>query len=98
MPKSSGFRRKTRSLLTRKHGSRSGPIPDIYLRDYRVGDRVVVIIEPSVHRGMPHRRYNGLVGRILERRGRGYILEVFQGDKPKKISVMPDHIRPLVEA
>jgi large subunit ribosomal protein L21e len=96
VPKSSGYRRKTRNLLTRRRGARSGPSPDIYLRDYRVGERVMVIIEPSVQRGMPHRRYNGLVGEILEKRGRGYILQVYQGDKPKKISVMPDHLRPLV--
>ncbi len=96
MPKSSGFRRKTRSLLTRVRGARSGPEPDIYLQDYKVGDKVVVIIEPSVQRGMPHRRYNGLMGEILEKRGSGYILQVYQGGKPKKLSVMPDHLRPLV--
>lgn len=82
--------------MTKPRGSRSGPSPDIYLREYKVGEKVQVIIEPSVHKGMPHRRYNGLVGEIVEKRGSGYILRVFQGDKPKEISVMPDHIRPLV--
>jgi large subunit ribosomal protein L21e len=81
--------------MTRPRGSRSGPSPDIYLRDYDIGDRVLVVIEPSVHKGMPHKRYNGLVGEIVEKRGRGYILRVFQGGKPKEISVMPDHIKPL---
>jgi len=96
VPGSRGFTRKTRSLTTRPRGSSSGPKPDIYLTDYKPGDKVLVQLEPSVQRGMPHRRYHGKIGTVVEKRGRGYILRVMQGNKPKEISVLPDHIRPWV--
>ena len=96
MARSKGFKRKTRSLLTRPVGARSGPRPDIYLMEYKPGDKVLIILDPSVHKGMPHRRYHGKVGTIIEKRGRGYVVRVMQGDKPKEVAVLPDHLRPLV--
>ena len=93
MARSRGFRRKTRSLLTRPYGSRSGPKPDIYLMEYKPGDKVLILIDPSVQKGMPHRRYHGKIGKIVEKRGHGYVVSVMQGDKEKHISVLPDHIR-----
>jgi len=96
VPRSSGFRRRTKGISTKPKGSRSVPRPDIYLAEYRLGDKVLVMVNPSVQKGMPHRRYHGKVGEVISRRGRGYILRVMQGEKPKEIAVLPDHITPLV--
>jgi len=93
----SGYRHRTRTIFTRGAGSRSGPRPEVYLLEYEQGQRVVIDIDPSTHGGMPHRRYQGKVGRVLERRGRGYIVGVEVGSKLKKLSVMPEHIKPLGE-
>jgi len=96
MATSRGFRRKSRGYLTRPKGARSGPNPEIYLRDYKPGDRVLIAIEPSIQKGSPHRRYHGKVGEIIEKRGRGYVVKVTIGEAEKKISVLPEHIKGVV--
>ncbi len=92
MPKSKGFRYKSRRILTRPRGARSGPIPEIYLREFRPGDKVAIKLNPSVHKGAPHRRYHGRIGEIVEKRGRAYVVAVSLGNKLKKITVLPDHL------
>jgi large subunit ribosomal protein L21e len=92
MPKSKGFRYKSRSILTKARGARSGPNPEIYLTEFKPGDKVVVKINPSVHKGAPHRRYHGRVGEVVGRRGRAYLVSVTLGEKLKQIMVLPDHL------
>ncbi|MEM0375208.1 MAG: 50S ribosomal protein L21e [Nitrososphaerota archaeon] len=89
-----GYRSRTRTLTTKPAGSRMGPRPDVYLVEYPVGSKVVVVADPSVQKGMPHKRYHGKVGVVLGRRGRGYEVEVYLGSKRKILYVLPDHIRP----
>jgi large subunit ribosomal protein L21e len=95
MATSRGFRRKSRGVLTRPKGSRSGPSPDLYLREYSPGQSVLISTEPSVQKGSPSRRYHGKVGVVLERRGRGYVVQVMLGNKAKKLSLLPDHLKPF---
>ncbi len=96
MVTSKGFRRKSRGYLLKPKGSRSGPSPDIYLKEYNVGDRVYIVIDPATHKGSPHRRYHGKVGEVVEKRGRGYIVAVKLGNKVKKLSLLPNHIKGVV--
>ncbi len=58
------------------------------------GDYVDIIINPAVHRGMPHKRFHGKTGRVIGKRGRAYIVEVRDGGKMKTLIVRPDHLRP----
>ncbi|MDH5362829.1 MAG: 50S ribosomal protein L21e [Aigarchaeota archaeon] len=95
MPSSKGYRRHSRKLLTKRAGSRSAPRPDTRLRRYSLGERVVVNIEPGTHKGMPHRRYQGKVGKIAERRGRSYVVEIKVGSMIKKIIARPQHLKSL---
>ncbi|NIM45647.1 MAG: 50S ribosomal protein L21e, partial [Nitrososphaeria archaeon] len=60
---------------------------------YKPGEKVVIKIDPSVHKGMPHRRYQGRVGVIASKRGRAYEVHVTQGDSVKEIIVRPEHLR-----
>lgn len=94
MRKSHGLRRGTRDLFSKPAGSREGPRPEIYLSRIGVGENVLISVDPSVQKGMPHRRFHGKIGKVLEKRGRGYVVEVRMGNKPKKITVLPDHIKP----
>jgi len=64
------------------------------LRSYRDGDRVTIILEPSVHKGMPHRRYHGRIGVVEGRRGRSYIVSVDVGRQTKRIIARPEHLVP----
>jgi large subunit ribosomal protein L21e len=89
-----GFRHKTRSLLsqnTREHGKIG---LSKLLHSYVSGEKVVVKIEPSVHKGMPHRRFQGKIGAIVNKRGGSYVVNVPQGDALKEIIVRPEHLEP----
>ena len=94
MRKSKGYRSSARRLLTkgpREHGKlRLSKL----LHEYQSGTNVVIKIDSSVHKGMPHRRYHGKVGTVLNKRGRSYVVSVSQGDAIKEIIVRPEHLEP----
>ncbi len=95
--KAKGYRRKTRSLLKRNPRERGKTGLSQILQEYEPDEKVVVKIDPSVHKGMPHRRYHGKIGIIVEKRGRSYIVNVPQGEAVKEIIVRPEHITPHKE-
>ena len=94
MRKSKGYRARTRKLLKKKPRERGKIKISRLLRVYNPGDSVVIKIDPSVQKGMPHRRYHGKVGKIVGKRGRSYIVSVMQGEAIKEIIVRPEHLEP----
>lgn len=92
MTKSKGFRKKTRYLFRKKPRTRGKLGLDRLIRNYKPGDKVVIKIDSSVHKGMPHRRYHGRIAIITGKKGRSYALDVTQGDSVKQIFVRPEHI------
>jgi len=89
LAKSHGFRRRTRSLLKAtktKKGLSS------LLVEYSPKDRVVVKIDPSQVKGMPHRRFNGLVGTVKDVGRRSVTLDVIVGNKTKTLIARKEHI------
>ncbi len=93
--KSKGYQRKTRSLLRRKTRQRGKTGLSTILREYQSGDRVVVKLNPSIHKGMPHRRFHGRIGIVKSKKGRAYVVDVTQGDTIKTITVRPEHLKPF---
>ncbi len=65
------------------------------LREYNVGDKALVIIDPRQHKGLPHRRYHGKVGTVLTVGRRSVTLQVRLGAKPKTLITRLDHIKPF---
>ena len=63
------------------------------LRRFDIGDRVAIDIEPSIHKGMPHHRFQGLVGIIAGKQGSAYIVELNINRVKKKIIAMPVHLK-----
>jgi large subunit ribosomal protein L21e len=92
--RSKGYRSKTRTLLRKRPRERGKIGLSRILRTYLPGEKVTIIIEPSVHKGMPHRRYHGRVGVIHEKRGKSYIVHVEMGGHTKQIIARPEHITP----
>ena len=92
MPKSRGYRRKTRAVFRAKARSPLGA----FLREYKVGERVVIDIDSRQTKGMPHRRFQGSVGSIEEVRRRSIVISVPVGDKVKEVVARFEHVRPLV--
>jgi large subunit ribosomal protein L21e len=94
MKKSRGYRARTRRLLSKKPREKGKIGLSKLLQEYQPGNRVVVKMNPSIHKGMPHRRYHGKVGAIVDKRGRSYVVSVTQGDATKEIIVRPEHLEP----
>jgi len=92
-----GFRHKSRSLLRQKIRNRGKTSLSKILRCYAAGEKVVVKIDPSVHNGMPHRRFQGRCGLIVNKRGSSYVVNVTQGDALKEIIVRPEHLTTYIE-
>ncbi len=91
--RSFGFLYKSRDFLSKTPRERGRPSPAKYLREFDVGDKVVIDVEPSERRGMPHRRYQGKVGVVVGKRGHAYLVDVKLGNKVKHLIVLPVHLK-----
>jgi large subunit ribosomal protein L21e len=92
MPRSHGTRGKTRSILTKDNIVRG---ISYLLHDYKVGEKVVVDIDPREHNTTPHRRFHGRIGVVEEVGRRTLKVSVRFGDKKKMLQTRFNHIKPL---
>jgi large subunit ribosomal protein L21e len=90
--RSKGYRSRTRTLFRKKTRERGKVGLSRLLKTYNPGDKVTIMIDSSVHKGMPHRRYHGRVGIVKARRGRSYIIEVAEGRQTRTLIARPEHI------
>ncbi|MHA1860858.1 MAG: 50S ribosomal protein L21e [Candidatus Ranarchaeia archaeon] len=89
-----GLRHKTRTLF-KKSSREQGLAPlSRIMHEYKIQERVDIIPDPSVHKTLPHRRFCGKVGVIVEKRGRAYLVKVKDGGKTKTIFLRKEHMRP----
>lgn len=65
------------------------------LADYSPQQKVVIKIDSTQVKGMPHRRFNGLVGVVRESGRRAVTIDVMVGDKVKTVISRKEHIVPL---
>jgi len=92
--KSQGFRVKTRKKLAR--GARYRPAITKFIQKFEIGEKVIIEQEPSSFKGMPFSRFKGIVGEVIERRGKAYVVKVKVGNKIKKVISRPEHLKPLI--
>ena len=92
MPTSHGTRRKSRSILTKDNVVRG---ISYLLHDYKVGEKVVVDIDPREHDTTPHRRFHGRIGEVEGVGRRTLRVAVMIGDKKKILQTRFNHIKPL---
>ncbi|MEX2689475.1 MAG: 50S ribosomal protein L21e [Candidatus Njordarchaeia archaeon] len=95
MKHSKGFRSGTRQVLRKSPRKRGLPPISRLIYPYKVGEKANIVIEPAVHKGMPHPRFHGKTGTIVDKRGRAYVLRVRDGGKYKYIICRPEHLRPV---
>ena len=93
--RSKGYRSRMRALFRKRPRERGKIGLSRILRTYKPGEKVTIIIEPSVHKGMPHRRYHGRVGVIQAKRGKSYVVHVTMGNQTKQIICGPEHLTPV---
>ncbi|MFP4050201.1 MAG: 50S ribosomal protein L21e [Thermoplasmata archaeon] len=93
MKRSKGTRQGTRKIFRKKPRER-GQIPvNRALQDFDEGEQVKIMIEPSVHKGQPHRRFHGKTGHVECKRGQAYIVNVKVGGKEKQVIARSEHLR-----
>lgn len=88
MPKSHGARRRTRSLF---RSSAKRGLSNL-LVEYSPNDKVVIKIDPAQVKGMPHRRFNGLVGTVTKVGRRAVTVDVNVGNKVKTLIARKEHV------
>lgn len=93
MPVSRGPRRKSRSVLTKRVREKGKLGLSRLLAKYEVGDKVIINIDPGIHKGMPHKRFQGKVGTVVEKRGKAYVLDLPQRKTSKYVIAGPEHIK-----
>lgn len=91
---SKGFRSRSRGWSTKHVREKGMPPVTRFLREFNVGDRVNVVLESSDPHGMPHPRYQGRTCVVLEKVGRSYRVEFYDGGKRKQLIAHPIHLRP----
>lgn len=62
------------------------------LVEYSPKDKVVIKIDPAQVKGMPHRRFNGLVGTVTAVGRRAITLDVPVGHKVKTLTARKEHV------
>lgn len=65
------------------------------IQEYELGQKVAICIDPTCISSAPHRRYQGLSGTVIGKRGRAYIVEVYIGCKRRELIVNPEHLKAL---
>ncbi|TFG05996.1 MAG: 50S ribosomal protein L21e [Promethearchaeota archaeon] len=92
--KSHGYKsRHSRNIFRKKVRQKGMPSLGRYLINYQVGNKIDLIIDPSVHKGQPHFKYHGRTGTIIEKRGKAYVVQLKVGGKNFYIISRPEHMR-----
>lgn len=62
-----------------------------FMRTFNVGDKVVITPRAKFI-GLPHLRYSGRHGKVIEKRGKSYVVLVGDMKSTKKVVVSPIHL------
>jgi len=62
------------------------------IQEFEKGAKVHVLIDPSIHKGMPHPRSPGKTGEVVGKRGSAFVLKVTDGDATKALIALPEHL------
>jgi len=94
MPKSHGIRRRTRDKLSKSVRARGISPVSRAIQDFDDGEMVHIVLDPSIHKGMPNPKFHGKTGKVVGRRGRAFMLEVKDGRAIKTVIALPEHLKP----
>lgn len=89
---SRGTRKKTRSMMRKSPRDRGHSPVTREFQSFEKGERVNIVIDPSVHKGMPFSRFQGLTGTVDSRQGAAVVVHVKSGNKMKTVVARPEHL------
>ena len=93
MQRIGGFRRKTRKKLSKNVRQKGKFSIRRFFQKLKDGDRVCLVAEPSIQKGMYFPRFHGKAGTIEGKQGSNYFVKIKDGKKSKKILVHPVHLK-----
>lgn len=92
--RSKGSRSRTRKKLSKKPRNRGLTPITRSLQTFDEGDKVTIDIDPAVHKGQPHPRFQGWTGTVVGTQGKAFVVEVRDGNMTKELIATPEHLRP----
>ncbi len=93
--RSKGIMVKTRNILRKRPRDRGMPPITKYVKDFDIGEKANIVIEPSSQKGQPHRRYQGHVGTVVDKRGRAFVVRVQMDKSYKDLIIRPEHLKKI---
>jgi large subunit ribosomal protein L21e len=98
MPHSFGYRARTRQMFAKSFRKSGEPALAKYMITYRVGDIVDIKCDGSIHRGMPHRYYQGRTGVVYNVTQTAVGVELMKAVKHrlirKRVNLRIEHVTP----
>jgi large subunit ribosomal protein L21e len=95
MTRKPGKRGRTRSKF-KKTGTKAS-VNDL-VREFKEGDTVQVVIDPSQHAGLPDKSFQGLTGKISGRRGGAFEVTLKKGDQENVVITNAVHLKQLKQS
>ena len=93
MQRSRGFKSRSRKKLTKRvRPGRANPITR-RIQQFEKDDLVHIIIDQRKKKGQPHSRFHGKTARVVDKKGKAYILALKDGNKAKELIVTPEHLK-----
>ena len=93
MQRVGGFRRKTRRKLSKPVRKKGKFSLTKFFQSLKDGDRVYLVAEPGVQKGMYFPRFHGKSGIVDGKQGSNYFIKIKDGNKLKKLLVHPVHLK-----
>ncbi|BFZ64585.1 60S ribosomal protein L21 [Saitoella coloradoensis] len=97
MPHSFGYRARTRYLFQRGFRQHGQIRLSTYLKTYKVGDIVDIVVNGAVQKGMPHKYYHGKTGIVynVTKSSVGVICYKVVGNRymEKRVNVRIEHVK-----
>ncbi|MGA1872417.1 MAG: 50S ribosomal protein L21e [Thermoplasmatota archaeon] len=91
--RSKGTMVKTRNILKKRPRDRGMPPITTYLKKFEIGEKANIVIDPSSQKGQPHRRYQGRVGVVVDKKGDAFVVRVDMDKTHKDLVIRPEHLR-----
>ena len=95
MKRTGGSRRKSRNKFSKNPKDKGKLGVTRYLKQFEIGQRVVLKAEPSVHEGLYHQRHHGKSGIVQQKRGGCYEVLISDFGNKKTLIVHPVHLKTL---
>lgn len=93
--RSKGTMVKTRNILKKRPRERGSPPVTSFVKEFEIGERANIVIEPSSQKGQPHRRFQGRVGTVVDKRGDAFVVRVEMENSHKDLVIRPEHLKKI---